>query len=142
MNILEKLNEAFTLEAQESSASKVVIQELKKFSSIDVPLDYLEVIQHSTNAEINVQNELYIRIWNPTDCIEMNEAHDIQKYIPNSLAIGDDEGGKALLYVDGKEGFGLYTVDFGDLDIEETIKIAPSLKAFLIDGVGVEKLLS
>jgi len=125
MNILEKLNEAFTLEAQESPASKEAIQELQKFSSIDVPLDYLEVIQHCTNAEINVQNELYIRVWSPTDCIEMNEAHDIQKYIPNSLAIGDDEGGKALLYVDGKEGFGLYTVDFGDLDIEETIKIAP-----------------
>ncbi|PGD63031.1 SMI1/KNR4 family protein [Bacillus wiedmannii] len=142
MNILEKLNEAFTLEAQESPASKEAIQELQKFSSIDVPLDYLEVIQHCTNAEINVQNELYIRIWSPTDCIEMNEAHDIQKYIPNSLAIGDDEGGKALLYVDRKEGFGLYTVDFGDLDIEETIKIAPSLKALLIDGVGVEELLS
>ncbi|PFC74055.1 hypothetical protein CN298_28915 [Bacillus cereus] len=72
----------------------------------------------------------------------MNAAHDIQKYIPNSLAIGDDEGGKALLYVDGKEGLGLYTVDFRDLDVEETIKIAPSLKALLIDGVGVEELLS
>ncbi|HDR4567446.1 SMI1/KNR4 family protein [Bacillus paranthracis] len=142
MNILEKLNDSFTLEAQESPASKEAIQELQKFSSIDVPLDYLEVIQNCTNAEINVQNELYIRIWGPTDCIEMNKAHDIQKYIPNSLAIGDDEGGKALLYGEGKEGFGLYTVDFGDLDIEEAIKIAPSLKALLIDGVGVEELLS
>lgn len=33
-------------------------QELQKYSSIDVPLDYLEVIQHCTNAEINVKNEL------------------------------------------------------------------------------------
>ncbi|MED0991918.1 hypothetical protein P4T72_19005 [Bacillus nitratireducens] len=54
MNILEKLNGAFTLEAHESLASKEAIQELQKFSSIDVPLDYLEVIQHCTNAEINV----------------------------------------------------------------------------------------
>ncbi len=44
MNILERLNEAFTLEAYESPASKEAIQELQKFSSIDVPLDYLEVI--------------------------------------------------------------------------------------------------
>lgn len=43
MNILENLYEAFTLEAQESPASKEAI-ELEKFSSIDVPLDYLEVI--------------------------------------------------------------------------------------------------
>ncbi|PGS17291.1 1,3-beta-glucan synthase regulator, partial [Bacillus cereus] len=41
----------------------------------------------------------------------------------------------------GKEGFGLYMVDFGDLDIEEAIKISPSLKLLLMDGVGVEKLL-
>lgn len=33
-------------------------------------------------------------------------------------------------------------MDFRDLDVEETIKIAPSLKALLIDGVGVEELLS
>lgn len=33
-------------------------QELQKFSSIDVLLDYLEVIQHCTNAEIHVKNEL------------------------------------------------------------------------------------
>ncbi len=44
MNILEKLNKAFTLEAYESPASKEAIQKLQKFSSIDVPLDY-EVIQ-------------------------------------------------------------------------------------------------
>ncbi|MDM5239268.1 SMI1/KNR4 family protein [Bacillus cereus] len=42
----------------ESPASEGAIQELQKFSSIDVPLDYLEVLQHCTNAEINVKNEL------------------------------------------------------------------------------------
>lgn len=33
-------------------------------------------------------------------------------------------------------------MDFRDLDIEEIIKITPSLKVLLIDGVGVEELLS
>lgn len=142
MHILKKLNEIFVLETQEPPATKEAIQELKNFSSIDVPFDYLEVIQHSTNAEFNVNNEIYIRIWGPADCIEINEAHNIQKYIPNSLAIGDDEGGKSLLYADGNEGFGLYIVDFGDLDIEEAIKISYSLKTMLVDGMGVEELLS
>lgn len=62
----------------------------------------------------------YIRILGPADCIEINGVHNIQKYIPNSLVIGDDEGGKSLLYADRNEGFGLYIVDFGDLDIEES----------------------
>ncbi|HDR4901658.1 TPA: SMI1/KNR4 family protein [Bacillus cereus] len=141
MSILENLNAIFTLETQEPPATKETIQELQGFSSIDVPSDYLEIIQHCTEVEINVNNEIYIRIWSPAGCIEMNEAHNIQKYIPNSLAIGDDEGGKVLLYANGKEGFGLYVVDFGDLDIEEAIKISPSLKLLLMDEVGVEKLL-
>ena len=47
MNILEKLNKAFTLEAYESPTSKEAIQKLQKFSSIDA-LDYLEVIQQCT----------------------------------------------------------------------------------------------
>ncbi|HDR6310635.1 TPA: SMI1/KNR4 family protein [Bacillus cereus] len=141
MSILENLNAVFILETQEPPATKETIQELQGFSSIDVPSDYLEIIQHCTDAEINVNNEIYIRIWSPEGCIEMNEAHNIQKYIPNSLAIGDDEGGKVLLYANGNEGFGLYMVDFGDLHIEEAIKISPSLKLLLMDGVGVEKLL-
>ncbi|PGZ94951.1 1,3-beta-glucan synthase regulator [Bacillus pseudomycoides] len=141
MSILENLNAIFTLETQEPPATEETVQELQNFSSIDVPSDYLEIIQHCTNAEINVNNEIYIRIWSPSDCMEMNEAHNIQKYIPNSLAIGDDEGEKVLLYANGKDGFGLYTVDFGDLDIEEAIKISPSLKSLLVDGIGVEELL-
>nr|WP_240515100.1 hypothetical protein [Bacillus cereus] len=52
------INTRITLEAYESPTSEGAIQELQKFSSIDVPLDYLEVIQHCTNAEINVKNEL------------------------------------------------------------------------------------
>ncbi|MED2901040.1 hypothetical protein P4318_15240 [Bacillus tropicus] len=52
------INSTITLKTYESRASKRAIQELQKFSSIDVPLDYLEVIQHCTNAEIHVKNEL------------------------------------------------------------------------------------
>lgn len=53
------INSWITLETYESRASKGAIQELQKYSSIDVlPLDYLEVIQHCTNAEVNVKNEL------------------------------------------------------------------------------------
>ncbi|MHB0801508.1 hypothetical protein PVK73_18050 [Bacillus thuringiensis] len=52
------INTRITLKAYESPASKEAIQELQKFSSINAPLDYLEVIQYCTNAEINVENEL------------------------------------------------------------------------------------
>lgn len=40
----------------------------------------------------------------------MNEAYCIKDNIQNSLAIADDEGGNALIYTTGIQGFGLYIV--------------------------------
>jgi len=60
----------------------------------------------------------------------MNEAYHIQQYIPDSLAIGDDECGNALLYTEGNYGFGVYIVSFGNLGIDEMVYIADSLETF------------
>lgn len=73
--------------------------------------------------------------------MEMNDAYNIQKYIPNSLAIGDDEGGKVILYISGQNGYGLYQVGFGDLDINDAEFISPSLTELLIYGVGANNFL-
>ena len=58
------------------------------------------------------------------------------------LAIGDDEGGKVIFYAEGKEGFGLYLVGFGNLDLDDAVYIAPSLEALLIEGIGAEIFLA
>ena len=72
----------------------------------------------------------------------MNEAYHIQKYIPQSLAIGDDEGGNALIYATGQEGFGVYVVAFNDLDIDEMKYVSDSLISLLVNGMGVETLIN
>lgn len=71
----------------------------------------------------------------------MNEAYKVQKYLTNSLAIGDDEGGGALIYLHGKDGLGIHYLRFGDLDIEEAMKIAPSLAELLVNNIGANTLL-
>ena len=71
-------------------------------------------------------------------CIEMNSAHHIQKYIPDSLAIGDDECSNAVLYANGSNGFGIYMVSFGDLDVNEMVYIADSLEAFFVKEKGID----
>lgn len=40
----------------------------------------------------------------------------------------------------GEKGFGLYKVDFGDLDIEDAEYISDSLRALLVGGIGLERL--
>jgi hypothetical protein len=142
MSIFDEISTMFSIESKESPATERQIKELMDFSTIEVPADYIEFIKVATEVEINVKNEMYIRIWGPADCIEMNETYYIQKYIPNSLAIGDDEGGNALIYLEGKRGFALYMVGFGNLDIVDTVLIAPSLTDLLVNNFGLDQVMS
>ena len=141
MSVLTELNEIYRIDASNNASDEREIADLIAFSSIKVPSEYLELIREHTEVEINVQDQRYIRIWGAKGCIEMNEAYLIQKYIPDSLAIGDDEGGHAILYAEGQNGFGIYAIGFGDLDIDDMIFIAKSLKDMLISANGVEILL-
>ncbi|WP_375199393.1 SMI1/KNR4 family protein [Bacillus sp. RS11] len=142
MSIFDEISTMFSIASKESPASERQIKELMDFSTIEVPADYIEFIKVATEVEINVKNEMYIRIWGPADSIEMNEAYYIQKYIPNSLAIGVDEGGNALIYFEGKRGFGLYMVGFGNLDIVDAVLIAPSLTDLLVNNFGLDQVMS
>lgn len=141
MNILNNLNEIFRVDASNNASNEMEIAQLIDFSPINVPLEYLELIREKTEMEININDKMYIRLWGASGCIELNEAYLIQKYIPSSLAIGDNEGGDAILYAEGKNGFGIYTVAFNDLDIDEMIYISKSLVELLVYSKGVEKLI-
>ncbi|MBQ2744472.1 MAG: hypothetical protein IJF37_02470 [Lachnospiraceae bacterium] len=59
-----------------------------------------------------------------------------------SLAIGDDEDGNAIMYAEGKQGFGVYAIAFNDIDIDEMIFISESLTEILIHAKGIEKLVN
>ncbi|MFX0049189.1 MAG: SMI1/KNR4 family protein [Candidatus Hermodarchaeota archaeon] len=141
MSIIKSLHKDFSIAAYEKGASQNNIEKLKEFSSIEVPKEYIDLVKEATEIEIGVQKKMFIRIWSPEGCIELNEAYNIQLDFPNSLAIGDDEGGKALLYMTGSQGFGLYKSDFGDPFPEDATFLASSLRELLVDGIGIEKLL-
>ena len=126
MNILREMSESFELVASDEKSSDIEINELIHYSKIDVPLEYIEIIKEKTELEIMVNNEKCIRIWGASGCIEMNSAYHIQKYISDSLAIGDDECSNAVIYANGNNGFGVYMVSFGDLDANEMVYIANS----------------
>ncbi len=138
MNILSKMSKSFELVASDEKSSDAEINELIHYSKIDVPFEFIEIIKEKTELEILVNNEKYIRVWGAKGCIEMNSAHHIQKYIPDSLAIGDDECSNAVLYANGSNGFGIYMVSFGDLDVNEMVYIADSLEAFFVKEKGID----
>ncbi|MBO2946263.1 SMI1/KNR4 family protein [Paenibacillus sp. F411] len=141
MNILDNISSMYTIDSRKSPSKEEEIKALLDFSTIDVPTEFIEINQLASDIEINVSDQMYIRIWGASGCLEMNEAYEVQKYLPNSIAIGDDEGGGALIYLEGKDGFGIYYTRFADLDIEEAVKITPSLTELLVNNVGLNTLL-
>ena len=141
MNILKRLNEVFRIETSSKASKETEIEEIKVFSQIAIPKEYIEMIREKSEMEINILNKKYVRIWGAKGCLEMNEAYNIQKYIYRSLAIGDDEDGNAILYANGKNGFGVYVVAFNDLEEEEMIFIAKSLEELLVYAVGIDKII-
>lgn len=142
MSIINELNKVCRIDTYSGASEEDEIDELIKFSSINVPTEYLELIRDRTEIEINIQDKKYIRIWGAIGCIEMNKEYFIQKYIPSSLAIGDDEDGNAILYAQGKEGFGVYVVAFNDLDFYEMKFIAKTLKNILVFAEGINILIN
>ncbi|MCT4647881.1 MAG: SMI1/KNR4 family protein [Carboxylicivirga sp.] len=142
MNILKKISGNFRIDASESGSTEMEINNLIDFSKINIPNEYIEIIKELSLLEINVDEEKYIRIWGANDCIEMNEIHYIQNFIPNSLAIADDEEGNALIYTTGNKGFGLYIIAFNDLDVNELQYVAKSLSDLLTKNVGIDVIKS
>lgn len=137
-----EVNDKLRLDVYKPASSRDDIEKMKShFKDIVIPQEYLMFVSQMTEAEFLVMDESYIRIWGVEGCMEMNEVYNVQKYIPSSLAIGDDEGGKAILYALGNNGYSLYKVGFGDLDINDAEFISPSLTELLIYGVGIDKWL-
>lgn len=141
MSLLECLHESFSIATFRSASSENEIAALEMFSSIHVPEEFINIIRQKTEVEILVSNEKYIRLWGAGGCVEMNRAYSIQRYIPFSLAIGDDEGGNAIIYATGNAGFGLYIVAFNDLGTDEMIYLSATLERFLVDGEGISVIL-
>lgn len=141
MDILKNLNEQYEIVSSEPANSEEEIQQLIEFSEITVPEEYLNIIRQQTELSILVKNcsyKCYIDIRGAVVCLDMNKSLEMQRWIPGSLAIADNGGGVALFYATGPNGFGVYAVGFGDLDIEDAVYISRSLEELLVHADGID----
>lgn len=130
------MHSIFRIDAFCPAATVSEIDALRAVAAVAPPLDYLTFVSEMTDVELLVNGRKYLRIWGPSRCIEMNYAYRIQEYIPRSLAIGDDEGGMALVLMEGDAGNGLYMASFANLDANDATFVAPTLGDLLTKGIG------
>lgn len=135
--MLDRLSPQFRLLAKSLPASEDQIRLLQsRFAP--VPAQFIELIREATEIEIQHESGIYLRFWGPLGCIEMDEAYGVSGRMAGAFPIGDDGGGRVILYLDGKKGSGLYTVGYGDLDADDAIYVASSLGELLVEAKGIE----
>ena len=102
-----------------------------------LPLEYVQLAAELSEYELRHDSGQYFRIWPPITCLEMDAAHAISQRIPGAMAVGDDGGDRVIVYVNGRDGFGVYRVGFGALGIDETRFIAKTINDILTRSAGV-----
>ncbi len=138
MSCISQLSRKLRIDVQEEASSEEDIELLKNFAPIEVPIDYLEIVREATEIQICVDDSDYLRIWSANGVMELNRAYEIQKYLPKALALGDDDWGRAILWMPFAARLGIYLCGFGALDEEEALFVAPSLEDLLVKGIGIE----
>lgn len=132
-------SERIVVLAKEPPANEAQLSDLRS-TYPSLPSEYVELMKVGTEIEVEFENGRYLRVWGPTGCLEMDDAYMISAYIDGAIPVGDDGGGHAIYYHTGQAGWGLYCSEYGDLDPDSSIWIAPTLKALLGDHVGAERL--
>ena len=141
MSILDAANDLIEIASFEPGSPETDLTRLKAFSPVALPDDYCGIISEKTEVEIGLKKSVYIRIWSAKGCMEMNEAYEIQSYLPDALAFADDERCNVLLFTTGKNGKGIYRVSLSDLEPDEIVYIADSLSDFLLKGIGMDTVI-
>ncbi len=135
----------FDLQAKEPPATESQIDDLVAFAGSvgwTLPSDYLDLLRDASEVEIVVEQRGCVRFWAPDGVLEMNDSHELQKYIPQAIAVADDEGGMAFVFMTGREGRGIYRLSFSDPDPDEAVFVADSVEALLVRGVGINRLFA
>jgi len=134
--MLDRLNPHFRLLGKAAAASEDDITCMTGRLG-DAPPQFLELLREATEIEVQHASGIYLRFWGPRGCVEMDAAYGIHKRIPGAFPIGDDGGGRVLLFMEGRNGFGLYLVGYGDLDADDALHVVSTLGELLTDGTGI-----
>lgn len=141
MDLNEGIYKRMMISNIEDSEYTKQLYEYSKEKGVNIPKEYLNIVKKYSNVVVEFGEFEYIRIWGAEWCVELNKAYGVQEELPESLAVADDGGDYCLIYMEGDNGYGLYYVGFGELDLEGAIYVARNLCDFLVIGEGIDVLL-
>jgi len=77
-------------------ASVAAVEEGERQLGVKLPLEYVEFLKRSNGGEGFIGKSAYVILWAVGELASLNEAYEVQKYMPELLLFGSDGGGEAF----------------------------------------------
>ncbi len=123
--MLERLHPDIRVTSAQRPARKKEVASLqRKFPKL--PQLLCEMMLEATDVHFSYRGK-YFCLYGPESLDDMNDAHEVQKWIPNGICIGND-GGQAIILLDHK----IFRCGWGCLDIDQLKYVADSIEDLLI----------
>lgn len=139
MNYKSLIHHSLSIASSQQPSTEDEIELLHQFAPIKIPDEFIELIRQATEIEF-VSPDCCFRIWGASGCLEMNRAYEVQNHIPKCIAIGDNESGFILVYVEKNASLGLHLISLSNLDIDDSILISGTLNELIHQGKNIHLL--
>jgi hypothetical protein len=114
---------------------KDIAQHLKEQLKIEIPPFYIDFLKEKNLKESRLLDNDLTLLYGADELTEMNQAYEIQQYLPEYLNIGNDSGDYALLIKDAEvNDTCIYLVEYGSLDRDDICTIAFSMEQWKLAG--------
>ncbi|MGC4000846.1 MAG: SMI1/KNR4 family protein [Anaeromyxobacter sp.] len=119
-------------QVQRPPATEAAIADLRRWLGRDLPPRYLEFLLETDGAERGVHDlgGDRLRLWSATEVPGSNAGYGIQRWLPETFAVGSDGGDDAIVLdmsaAPEPERWPVVRVGFGALDRDEFLVQAPS----------------
>jgi len=80
--------------ARNAPASVATLMEAERQLGVRLPLEYTEFLKKTDGGEGFIGSTAYVILWPLSELGVMNQAYEIQKYVPGLLIFGSDGGGE------------------------------------------------
>lgn len=108
--------------------SMQIFAEVESQLGIKFPQDYVDFMLLSNGCE-GIIGDSYLRIWPIEDIIKMNQAYEVDEYVPGLIIFGTNGGGEAFAFDKRTESIKYIMVPFM-FDFDDVIELGDSLINF------------
>jgi len=96
-----------------------------------LPEDYVAFLRVSDGAEGFIGDNSYVILWSSKELSSMNDAYEVQKYVPGLLIIGSSGGGEAYGFDTRGSAWPIVQVPFVGMDWGDAQLMGESFSLFL-----------